>query len=363
MTRALHWVGTLPDITVEGYGSRGTPDENRMRWFLDRSQGHEMTALPCDQDPDWIVKYLRYLEDVDDVFEVARPGEYTSYADVRRYRVKRGVTLLPEHVDDMRAPHLRYLVDLARRVRADYPDRQGLRFQVSLPHPFDLAYAVFGTTLRADAHWRVFRDVAVAEVRELCTSDAVDLVFQIETPIVLSALNRVPRMLRRRAAKMLAWRMLTFVNELPRTANLILHLCYGDLRHKAAVEPTSLEPAVLYLNALAPMLRSIGRDLPPVHIPAAYGDRPPPADVMFYEPLRHLAPAWNLIAGVIDENSTRASAKGLIMFEGCAQRPSLAVATACGLGRRIPGADLAAAALMARLAPLSGGTTTTLETT
>lgn len=350
MARALHWVGSLPDLTAVTHGRSATPDRNRMHWFLDHSQDHELTGLPCDQDPDWIIAFLRCLKEDDDVFEVAKPGDYTGYDDLRCYRVKPGVTLLPEHVSDYRVDSIRRLVELTRQIRALYPHREGLRHQVSVPNPFDLAYAIFGGALKGWGHKAVFRQAAVDEIAELCAHDAVDLTFQIEAPSVLIILNRVPRFLRRLVARRLACDMAAFVAELPRTASLVLHLCYGDLRHKAAVVARDLEPAVVYLNELGALLRSMRRDLPPVHIPAGSGDQPPSTSVAFYQPLRHLDPEWELIAGVVDEAHARASERALGLFEAGADRQALAVATACGLGRRIPGADVAAAALMGHLA-------------
>ena len=55
MTRYVHYVGSLPRELMTGYG-------DVMRWFVDHSEAHPMTGVPCDLDADWIIDYLRDRE-------------------------------------------------------------------------------------------------------------------------------------------------------------------------------------------------------------------------------------------------------------------------------------------------------------
>jgi hypothetical protein len=123
------------------------------------------------------------------------------------------------------------------------------------------------------------------------------------------------------------------LTRLPAGAKVVLHLCYGDLAHTSLVRPTTLTPAVLFLNALANLLRHRGRERPAVHLPAAYGDQPPLTDDRFYQPLARLDTGYPLHAGVADHRDPDVSRTALRLFEAAAGRRAEAVSTACGLGR------------------------------
>jgi hypothetical protein len=331
MSRRIHFVGSLPS---------GLSDDPRqaMRWIVDHRGGHQLTTLPCDLDPIWIVDYLRALAGRP-AFEIKRPGEYADYADMRTYNVRRGHRLRPEDVSMGRADRLGKILEEFRILRAGHPDLADIRLQISLPNPLDLAIFVFG-----DRPWRslrylpVFTQAAVDEVTALTAAAGEDVVWQLETPCVLIGMDKAKRLPGGRplAARLLANQVAALLARLPTDAGVILHLCYGDLANTAMFNPRDLGPAVDYLNLLATALRRRGRPLPPVHIPAAYGTNPAPRTEEFYRPLRRLDPEWNVIAGIAAAADPQGSADSLSLFEAAAGRQAYAVATACGLGRDTP---------------------------
>lgn len=341
--RALHFVGSLPaEVSADA--------ERAMTWILAGAGGHELTALPYEE-PLWINGWQIALRDVTEgdgrrkVFDILADGTGSRYDNLPMYRVARGVRLRPEHVALGRVPQVEAKLPVVRRLR-DAHGRPGLRHQVSLPSPLDLALftlvsprtpASAATRARALAGmlrtYRVFRDAVVGEVTELHARYGDDLVYQVETPSVLVGLWSVPAALRPAVAGVLARQLAGVLTAVPPGAAMVLHLCYGDLAHTSLVRPGSLEPAVTFLNALARRLRRTGRDLPAAHVPAAFGDQKPPLDPAFYRPLARLDPGYRLYAGVADHEDAEVSRAALDRFETAAGRRAEAVATACGMGR------------------------------
>jgi hypothetical protein len=70
-----------------------------------------------------------------------------------------------------------------------------------------------------------------------------------------------------------------------------------------------------------------------VHLPAAFGDQPPPVDDEFYQPLTRLDTGYRLYAGVADHRDPDVSRIALRLFETASGRRAAAVGTACGTGR------------------------------
>ncbi len=344
--RALHFVGSVPAEVSDDI-------EHGMRWLLDGAGTHEITALPSE-DSVWIVPWLLARRTVvdNDPGEEARPafdivvdGKAAHYADMPMYRVAKGITLRPRHVLLGRVQQVGDKMPVLRKLRETY-SRPRLRHQVSVPSPLDLALFTLAsptapvsplskaravaTALRP---YRIFRDAGVGEVTELHDRFGDELVYQVEAPTVLIGLWSTPAAARPLLARLLARQISGFLTRLPADAKVVLHLCYGDLGHISMVRPDSLKPAVLFLNALAPLLRRRKRELPAVHIPAAFGDQPPPVDVTFYRPLTRLDTGYQLYAGVADHRDPDVSQIALRLFETTSGRRAAAVGTACGMGR------------------------------
>lgn len=352
-SRALHFVGSLPPEIAPD-------DETALRLLLDQADDADLTALPCDTDPLWIIDHLlsrpRVVTDTGNrVFETLREGDGTTYRTMPVYRLAEGVRLQPEHVSLNRVARCRSTVELFRKIRAEHPAHTHLRHQISLPAPLDLALFTFTgppfdpdssrsrlwqalrrlpLALTALKHLPVFTEAARDEIAELCATDALDIVFQYETPAVLIALSVVPRPLRRRLASLLAAQAAGLLTTSPATARFIVHLCHGDLDHKSLNQPRDTSDQVLFLNALAREMRAAGRPLPAVHLPLTHADLPPSIDPRFYEPLRKLDPDYQVVAGVVAEKHPAYSSTALRLTEQALGRPATAVGTACGLGRR-----------------------------
>lgn len=364
--RRLHFVGSLP---------ADMPDDDRavLSWPYDHSGGHELTALPRDLDPDWIVAYLRQLAHRP-AFRMVRKGGYTGYQDLTTYRVASGYTLTPDDVAMRRVQRIRQILTVFRQVRAEHPGLAGTRLQVSQPNPLDMALFVFATPAvrlglplwaavrrtdtiaRALRHLPVFQQAVTTEIRELHATEGHDLLWQIESPLALLGMTKAATLpgATPLAARLLSTQLAGLYRALPDSARTVLHLCYGDYGHTALLAPHSLAPAVALLNPLAGKLRADGIGLPPVHIPCGHGDQPAPTTSGFYAPLSGLRDEWPLIAGVVSDTNPTGSGVALDLFEHATGRPAHAVAAPCGLGRRSMAEAEAAAAAMAYLADPQG---------
>ncbi|MEV5409765.1 hypothetical protein AB0K60_13120 [Thermopolyspora sp. NPDC052614] len=328
-----------------------------MRWVADRVPAHRLTSPPYDLDANWIVSYMRDLAHRD-VFEIARPGEYTGYDDLRTYRVRPGTRLLPEHVSMRRHDRLREILKEFRTLRDQRPELAGIRLQISLPSPLDVAIFVFSSrpwsTLR---HLPVFTAAAVEEVAAFSAAAGQDVAWRLEMPSALVGMAMAGRLPvgQALAARFHTARIADLLARMPRDTEMTLHLCYGDLGNKAMAPPRDLTPAVRYLNLLAARLHDRGLSLPPVHIPVAHGADPAPTAEPFYRPLRELHPRWRVIAGIAAAVDPASGARALALFEAAAGRPAYAVATACGLGRHTPeAADKAVEAMIAAADAVTG---------
>lgn len=343
MSRLVHYVGSLPPEINKG------PREG-MRWIIDHSADSGLSTLPWDSDPRWIVAFMLALAERGEALEVVRSGDWSDYGKQQRYRVKAGVRLTPSHVSMRREGQIRQNLAVYRELVAKDSRLAGVRFQQSLPSPLDLSLFTFGQRPVLLKHVSTYADALAEEVTNLHATDGADLVWQLEAPTVLVLLNKTPRPLRGLVARRLAAQMAGFVERLPQDVRLVLHLCYGNLNDRELVAPRDLAGVEVFLNALHDRLRTQGRQIPPVHIPAAYGSQPPPVRPQFYDALRAVHSDWPLVAGVVDENKPEDSRQALALFEAAAGRTSHAVATACGLGRHSETDARAAAALMTELA-------------
>jgi hypothetical protein len=370
--RALHWVGTTPP-------SAGTTDEAKIRWIIKHSRGQKLRSIPCDQDEQWIIRYLDALEEID-VFEVARPGDFSEYATMRTYRRKtdpasgRRVTLLPEHVSEHRVEQIRDTLETFRAIRREDPDLEQIPLQVSVAASLDLALFTFvgdpfkrnrvplwiqafkhiPELFEALAHVPVFDEARRQEIAELCSipGDGADLAFQLESPAILRTLDIVPALLRRAVAKDLARQTARFLASLPAAARVrFLHPCNGNLGDEPLFMSKNLKALRLYLNALGAELDRLRLDWPEVHVPVAVSKKDGvPTSRRFFRALRALHKRWSLIAGVADEHHPNESETALHLFERESGRMAHAVATGCGQGRSSEDDAEGAASVLIKLA-------------
>ncbi|MCT2590764.1 hypothetical protein LHJ74_12725 [Streptomyces sp. N2-109] len=354
MRRKIHLVGSFPpEIT-------GREPREAWAWVRENVGDTELLAWPFDDDPRWIVRYMQGLDERGTVRAI-RGGDFSDYDSVPIYRLAGEERPGPAMMrDDARADRARELVGDYRR-----SDTGGAPVQLSRPNPLDLGLMTMVGKPQLRHALRTLRGTflmlgqlptlnraARQEIRHaarLAREHDVPVVWQLETPAVLYALNLLPPPLRPVAARLLARQVAGVLALIPRES-AVLHLCYGGLGRAELIAPRSTRPAVIFLNALARRLRRQKRPLPPVHIPFAYGTRPPPTLAHPYAPLKDLDPKWRLIAGVADENDPGASHTALDLVEKHSGRQAEAVATACGLGRHSEPAARKALALLAELA-------------
>lgn len=351
--RKIHFVGSLPPrITADGPYSAMDWALVTSGWYL----GHvDLTGVPCDLDTRWIINYLNALA-ARPAFRTKRSGDSSDYDTMPLYRVARGHTLTADDVSMNRVATLKNVIDEYRQLRSDHanlPNRSTVGpmppLRISLPNPLDLALFVFCgkvdlgrhalRTLRgaylAIKHLKKFARalaVEVGDVNAYAAERDVAVVWQLEAPSVLYAMNLVPRFLQAGVAHILA-ELTASVLARVWDFDMELHLCDGDLGHKA-ITCGSPEQMVTFLERLGPLLDHHGVQRPPVHLPFACGDQPPRTDAEWYAPLARLDKEWVIYAGVVDEHDTRANRIALHHVEQQSGRVAAAVATACGLGRR-----------------------------
>lgn len=350
--RKIKFVGSLPpSVTAEG-------PLNAMDWALSASgwyQGHaDLTGVPCDLDTRWIINHLNALA-ARPAFRTLRSGDSRDYAHMPIYRIARGHTLTADDVSMNRVATLKGVIDAYRELREEHrraPIRKNLGpmppLQISLPCPLDLALFTFVGKLQARHPIRALRGaylalrhlkkfgramaVEVGDVNAYAAQHDVALVWQLEAPSVLYAMNLVPRFLQAGVAHVLAELIASTLARIW-DFGMELHLCDGDLGHKAITQGTP-EQMVTFLERLGPLLDHHGVDRPPVHLPFACGDQPARTDAEWYAPLARLDEDWTIYAGVVDEHNGKASYIALRHVETQSRRVAAAVATACGLGRR-----------------------------
>ncbi|GAA4616177.1 hypothetical protein [Saccharopolyspora hordei] len=317
--RRVHLVGSLPRSVAPDAASG-------VRWALHHAGAAELDALPSDVDPDWILTYLLSRAAVP-AFEVVKHGDGSCYAQLPVHRVRPGHRLT---VDDVALgrPRVADAAVAARRELGVAPP-----VQISVPSPVDLAVFTVGVA-QLPRVLTVYEQMVCSEVASIAERHGAAVTFQLESPAVLYAMQRVPGAARPAAARVLAHQLSRVITAVPRSTRWTLHLCYGDLGHRALFRPAGLRHAVLVVNALAARLRTTGHRVPAVHVPMAHGDQPPPSSASAYVPLRDLVRGIDVIAGCVDEHHPGLSARALRHTEAALGQPVAGVAAACGLGRR-----------------------------
>jgi hypothetical protein len=114
-----------------------------------------------------------------------------------------------------------------------------------------------------------------------------EVVFQIEIPFELTLLARAPSRAQPALAALLARGVVGLAAASPAGTRFGVHLCLGDMNHKAFGSMSDVSPLVHLANAIAAR-RPSGRPLEYVHAPFAGADVPPSTDAAFYAPLQHL---------------------------------------------------------------------------
>ena len=334
LERTVHVVGSVP------VGS--TKDALAL---LGEELGERLGPTVPDGQPgdrrNWIYRIVEGLRHHPQL-ELVRDGSWRDYSDIPAFRVRRGRR--------MRWVDLDYLAIFER----SWPDflefnsSESRTFQVAIPSPAGLAYVAFGMSpARTAPNVATFRDATIREISAIHTRANGEVVFQLELPIELKIIARLPLAAREVMAGRLAAEVLRLVTSAPRGARFGLHLCLGDLRQRALADPANAGTAVLLANAImadwAP-----DRSLEYVHVGLAAGSRPPTLEPDYYAPLRTLwiPPEVRFIGGFIHEKRSIAELMAIRDELEHLLGRTVDVAASCGLGRR----DLEAARHNLRLA-------------
>lgn len=322
--RSVHLVGTVPaaDAAAAFELFASTLDGHLPRWIPDGETGDRL---------DWVQRIVEDLRRHPDL-ELAREGDWSDYDTTPYFKVSRG-----HRFETLDLDYSRYFAESwpafeeFRRERTDAP---GL--QIGIPGHVDLALSAFGfKPAAALSHLAPFRDATVREITRIHDRAGDDVVFQLEIPIPLVLLTRVPARLRGVVARVLAGELVKVVRRSPGGTRFGIHLCYGDMNHKAMGDPQDSGPLVQLSNALVRAWPASQR-LDFVHAPFARGQKAPPLDADFYAPLANLRLPHGVkfAAGFVHEELGLDDLRMVRdRIEGLVGRP-VDVAAACGLGRR-----------------------------
>ena len=320
--RSVHLVGTIPAGSASD-AYRFVTD------ILGDTIGPSMPDGETGDRADWVNRLVEHLRQHPDL-EAHREGSWSGYRDTPAFRVKRG--------NQLRWVDLDYFREFERSWN-DYENMvagSGRRFQVGIPGHFDVAAIAFGfNPVAAVRNLAPFRDATIREMGAIWGKGQDTVLFQIEIPIELILLSKLPPPARAAAAPRMAREVLRLVEAAPGSSMFGIHLCLGDLNNEALGNPVDAGPLVTMANAIMAEWPT-GRTLDYIHAPFAHGRRPPTMDPDYYEPLNRL---WipehvRFIAGIIHEATT---INKLVLVRdqieyNLGRRVDLAAS--CGLGRR-----------------------------
>ncbi len=328
--RLAHLVGSLPAADAGA----------AMRQFL-AAVGDRLPVLPDGETGEryhWIIHIIEGLRRHPDL-EVKQDGRWSDYKDVLVLKIRDGHTLTGESLDFGHVASFRAGYPIYREVRG--PAQTG--FQVGIPGDFDMALFVLGPAA-GFRHRRPFTDATVAEIRAIHAEAGGDALFQIEIPAELVLVARTPQPLRPLMAGILGRGVANLARQAPEGARFGLHLCLGDMNHRALGRMSDTGPLVALANAIVKAWPH-GRPLEYLHAPFAAAEQPPPTDPGWYAPLRRLRlpGGTRFVAGVAHEDQDLATQQKIVQMIDELVGSRAGVSTSCGLGRRTP--DAAARAL------------------
>jgi hypothetical protein len=327
MARSVHLVGGIP----------GSSPREAMEAALTRLAPHLRTLSDGETGPRswWIRAVLDRLRDHPDL-ELVRDGDFSSYEKTPQWRVKDGHELTAESLEP-------YLV-MGEAFRTSYPlfhelrnayGRPDLDFQVGVPLHLDLAVDAFGEASFSAAIYEPCLEATARQIRAVQSQSRGDVVFQLEMPVPLVAIAGTPEQGQPQAAAQMAQKITDLPRRVEAGTRFGVHLCLGDMNHKALGRMRDVRPLVLLSNEL-PRRWPAGRPLEYIHAPFAAAEEPPTFDQAFYAPLSdlHLPGEIRFIAGCVHERLNLDEERRLLaLIERLAGR-RVDLAAACGLARR-----------------------------
>ncbi|MDF2257541.1 hypothetical protein [Streptantibioticus ferralitis] len=325
--RKTHLVGTWPGLSA--------PDA--MTTALRRVGAHllRMTDGETGDRAVWGSRTIEWLRANPDV-ELIHDGVYADYGTGPLFRVREDRTLDPRNL------HLNYFHTFVESFPAfkylrDQAGHSDIRFQVGLPAPLDLTMLAFGMDVAMSDRVipQAWAQATIDQVNRIVGEAEEPVVFQLETPASLLAVIGAPDEAKEAVARQLAHDLHEIMAGAREGTHFGVHLCLGDLQHKALAEMPDALPLVLLANAMATGFPE-GRVLDYIHVPFAAANKPGSFEEDWYRPLEALTlpPEVRFVAGFIHESITIEDHRGLLhMIERLARR-EVDVAAACGLGRR-----------------------------
>lgn len=328
--RRAHLVGSIPAETAG----------DAMRMAAERF-GPDLVSLSDGETGErrnWVNPIIDRLRQHPDL-RLVRDGDWSDYDQHCRFAVRPGRRVYGASLN----------LGIAAAASAALPGYRALRdkdmapplFQVGIPGDLDLAMLVFGPAGPV-RHRRPFTEalsIAMYQVHGLLGDQAL---FQIEVPIQTVVVTRAPAAARPALSGLLGRQIATLAQGAPEGARFGVHLCLGDLNHRALGSPADTSPLVLLANAIARCWPP-GRALHYVHLPLAAADQPPSLDRAFYAPLAglRLRPGARLIAGFAHEEQDAAAQFRVRQLIEDAAGHVVDISASCGLGRRQPDAAMA----------------------
>jgi hypothetical protein len=296
----------------------------------------------------WVQKIIEGMRENPDV-ELVHEGDWSEYDKLPRFRVKRGHRLRPESIDLGYARFFRESFPLFEELTAAQ-GLTGIPFQVGIPSDFDLALFTFGPR-GALRHRRVFTEATVREIGEIHAEAGDRAVFQIEVPAELVFVARMPTPVQPLVARYMAGIVTRLAAGSPTRARFGIHLCLGDMNHRALMSMRDTAPVVRLANAIARRWPD-GRTLEFMHAPFAAAVEPPSTEPGWYQPLERLRlpERTRFIAGFAHDLQTLDDQRQIqATIDRVLGKPA-DVAASCGLGRRTPEEAIAVMRRTAELA-------------
>jgi hypothetical protein len=296
-----------------------------MRWVPDGETGERFH---------WVINIVEAMRRHPDL-ELAREGKWTDYKDVPEFKVRRGHTLTAESLDFGHVAAFRESYPSFQAMKAERGD-DSLTFQVGIPGDLDMTAFVVGPK-RLLRYRKIFHAATVGEVRRIHELAGSDVIFQIEVPLELVFVARARGPLRPLAARMLGGGIAKIAADSPAGTRFGVHLCLGDMNHKALVGMKDMSPVVALANACAAHWPS-GRTLEFMHAPFAGASQPPPTQEAYYAPLSKLKlpTGTRFVAGFVYEHQPLEEQAALLRTIERFYGSAVDVSASCGLGRRSP---------------------------
>ena len=313
--------------------------------------GNRLHTLPdgeTGERKNWIIHIVESFRSHPDL-AVAREGDWSDYERIPRFKVKAGRSFTSAGLDlgYAREFHKSYPTFKALREKSHRPD---LAFQVGIPSDLDMTLFTFGPSgILSQRH--VFTEATVRDIETIHREAGDDVVFQIEVPAELVFVAQMPPPLRPLVARYMAGGIRRLASQAPEGSRFGIHLCLGDMNHRALATLKDVGPVVQLANAIAARWPA-NRSLEYIHAPFAAANVPPTLDPGWYAPLANLRlPKWTrFIAGCVHEELGVEDQQAVLALIEEQVGHRVDVATACGLGRRTPKEATAAMERMGALA-------------